>query len=190
MRVLKGKSDLSSIDVTTKKQIKQPVIDVVIVRNNPDNNYFLSCLGSVQSQNYSRIGIIQIYNFGKLRSDEIIQEALDITSAEWILFVHELDFISSDYVHSAVSFLEFCEKTFNQAAHRIGSCITNVDKDNRIINHEMVSPVGLWNVEALRHNKGNITKYLSLLLSGKQLPEEKIPSIFMDWHYGYYNRKL
>lgn len=167
-----------------------PFFSIVIVDSRSDLHpkWVKKALFSAENQTLENIEIILIENLGRKNSiGKCYNEGLKLSSAEWVYFLGDDDYITFDYLHTLKSYID--NFVNDQAAIASTMCTFFSDDGKEIAALDKV-PMGAYRRSYFINHPFNETlkKYIDVEAMKNALLDNMLVKV-CQWHYGYFYRQ-
>lgn len=182
--------DLFETLIKNEKYLPLITIATVVTRLKTNPDYVQSCFDSIRDQSYSNIEHIVIDNNDKLLTiGKAYNEAVKKAKGEYVLFIGDDDFITTDYVSSLVDAIN---NKYNENIVGATSYLTMFRqmKTGEVIQEQKrLIPTGMWNRKFLLENP--FLEYLNKYVDTELMERAKnmgYYQICVTHCYGYFYR--
>ena len=188
-------SRVKELSYTIKKYCEgDPKISVVVVdsRSKLAPAMLEKCLDSLDEQSFKDFELVLIDNTDRFHTiGKCYNLGADVASSEWVYYLGDDDYITPDYLHSLMVFLEIDDVVeILDGAYAVSTYLTMFDssKDEQAL--KASQPMGLFNRAYTVKNRFNetLSKYVDVDFGERAIADGK-NMITCPWHFGYYYRQ-
>jgi len=159
-------------------------VAVVVSRLRTQRDEVKQCLDSLRKLSYPNYEIVMIDNNDRLLTiGKCYNDAARIAKGEYILYVGDDDYITSDYLYSLVTMLQSMPHVIHSTTY-----LSMFDKEGNVVPKELV-PTGMFKVDYIKNNP--FAEYLTRYVDSdmfERMREQDHGSLVARHQYGYWYR--